>query len=112
MVSLQMKDQTKTIVALLLDALYDTKVALESLRGLAVVLPHLKEKDVGCLFKDISMQTAAYLDDVSQQTETLSFLRWGSPKDKVEDFPFHFLGVLEDFNSGQICLQTFPFCVP
>ncbi|XP_053143152.1 maestro heat-like repeat-containing protein family member 2B isoform X3 [Hemicordylus capensis] len=62
-VSLQGKEQKKTIVAVLQGALYDAKVVLESLKVLALVLPHLKSRDVGFLFKDISMKTITYLDD-------------------------------------------------
>ncbi|KAM3855849.1 maestro heat-like repeat-containing protein family member 2B [Vipera latastei] len=62
-VSLQMKGQKRTIVAVLIGALYDEKLVLESLRLLALIFPRLKGKDVGFLFKDISLKTTSYLAD-------------------------------------------------
>ncbi|XP_063147138.1 maestro heat-like repeat-containing protein family member 2B [Candoia aspera] len=59
----KVKEQKRTIVAILIGALYDEKLVLESLRLLAQILPHLKGKDVGFLFKDISLKTTSYLAD-------------------------------------------------
>ncbi|KAH0620241.1 hypothetical protein JD844_020326 [Phrynosoma platyrhinos] len=59
----KVKKQKKTIVAILLGALYDAKVVLESLEVLALVLPQLKRKDVSFLFKDITLKTITYLSD-------------------------------------------------
>ncbi|XP_061468810.1 maestro heat-like repeat-containing protein family member 2B [Rhineura floridana] len=59
----KVKEQKKTIVAIFLGALYDGIVVLEGLRALALVFPHLKKRDVGFLFKDISMKTFTYLSD-------------------------------------------------
>ncbi|XP_054827888.1 maestro heat-like repeat-containing protein family member 2B [Eublepharis macularius] len=59
----KVKKEKRTIVAILLGALEDAQVVRESLQVLARVLPHLKEKDVGSLFKNITMQTLNYLDD-------------------------------------------------
>ncbi|XP_015276327.1 PREDICTED: maestro heat-like repeat-containing protein family member 2B [Gekko japonicus] len=59
----KVKEEKKIIVKILLDALYDAQVVRESLQVLAVVLPHLKEKDVCSCFKNITMKTSSYLDD-------------------------------------------------
>ncbi|XP_029140818.1 maestro heat-like repeat-containing protein family member 2B, partial [Protobothrops mucrosquamatus] len=59
----KVKGQKRTIVAVLIGALYDEKLVLESLRLLALIFPHLKGKDVGFLFKDISLKTTSYLAD-------------------------------------------------
>ncbi|XP_070589108.1 maestro heat-like repeat-containing protein family member 2B [Erythrolamprus reginae] len=56
----KMKGQKRTIVAVLIGALYDEKLVLESLRLLALIFPRLKGKDVGFLFKDISLKTTSY----------------------------------------------------
>ncbi|XP_044292202.1 maestro heat-like repeat-containing protein family member 2B [Varanus komodoensis] len=59
----KVKEQKKAIVAILLGALYDPKVVHEGLEMLALAFPCLKRKDVGFLFKDISMKTVTYLAD-------------------------------------------------
>nr|XP_056707128.1 maestro heat-like repeat-containing protein family member 2B [Euleptes europaea] len=59
----KVKGEKRNTVAILLGALSDAHVVQESLQVLAVVLPHLKEKDMGSLFKNITMQTVSYLDD-------------------------------------------------
>nr|XP_008119031.1 PREDICTED: maestro heat-like repeat-containing protein family member 2B isoform X1 [Anolis carolinensis] len=59
----KVKKQKKTIVAILLGALYDAKVVLESLEMLALVLPRLKQKEVSFLFKDITLKTTTYMSD-------------------------------------------------
>ncbi|XP_026526051.1 maestro heat-like repeat-containing protein family member 2B [Notechis scutatus] len=59
----KVKGQKRTIVAVLIGALYDEKLVLESLRLLALIFPRLKGKDVGFLFKDISLKTTSYLTD-------------------------------------------------
>lgn len=94
LLTLQMKGQKRTIVAVLIGALYDEKLVLESLRLLALIFPRLKGKDVGFLFKDISLKTTSYLADVSKgynsclgtaetaKTYTQYFTRYG-PKEVV-----------------------------
>ncbi|XP_048340633.1 maestro heat-like repeat-containing protein family member 2B [Sphaerodactylus townsendi] len=59
----KVRSQKKTIMEIFLGALNDAQVVRESLQVLAVVLPHLKEKDMGSLFKNITLQTVSYLDD-------------------------------------------------
>ncbi|XP_060117466.1 LOW QUALITY PROTEIN: maestro heat-like repeat-containing protein family member 2B [Heteronotia binoei] len=59
----KIKEARRTVVEVLLGALYDAQVVRESLRVLAVVLPHLKEKILGSCFKNITMRTLSYLDD-------------------------------------------------
>ncbi|KAJ6652697.1 hypothetical protein lerEdw1_011182, partial [Lerista edwardsae] len=75
--TLQAKEQRKTIIAVLLGALYDAKVVLESLKVLALIFRYLKGKDVGFLFKDISIKTISYLDDDDAELRNAAFNLFG-----------------------------------
>ncbi|XP_077180159.1 maestro heat-like repeat-containing protein family member 2B isoform X2 [Paroedura picta] len=73
----KVKGEKKNIMKILLGALDDTQVVRESLQVLAVVLLHLKQKDVSSFFKNITKRTLSYLDDDNPDLRCASLRLFG-----------------------------------